>query len=423
MNKTAKTHGFGGFIVCVHHLLTDAWAMSTLISQIVSIYSKVIKNEKIEIDNNLYPYTDFITEENLYLQSDKFKQDEEFWNDLFSENIFEDMSRGISPSNSTYEATRAEFKISKKLTLKILDFCKEAKLSPFTFLLYVMAIYESKVKQTNNIVISTPILNRSGKKEKATFGLFVNNMLYKLNIEENESFYNAITNLNKSQFSYLRHQRYPLQELITNIKSKFQIKENIYNTSVSYQNARVNHDEGDVPYDTVWLFSGYLTIPLIFHIYDMDGTNSFSFMYDYQNKMYDYAQIKDIHNRILYICEQIMENPNILIKDIELATEEEKDKILNEFNNTKVAYDSKKTILDLWEREVKLLPKKTAIICGEKEITYEELNKKSDELAGYLQNEYHLEAGRNISVILDRSIDLIIAALAILKCRLLICFN
>ena len=155
----------------------------------------------------------------------------------------------------------------------------------------------------------------------------------------------------------------------------------------------------------------------------MDGTNSFSFMYDYQNKMYDYAQIKDIHNRILYICEQIMENPNILIKDIELATEEEKDKILNEFNNTKVAYDSKKTILDLWEREVKLLPKKTAIICGEKEITYEELNKKSDELAGYLQNEYHLEAGRNISVILDRSIDLIIAALAILKCRLLICFN
>ena len=213
------------------------------------------------------------------------------------------------------------------MTSKIVDFCKEIKISPFTFLLYVMAIYESKVKQTNNVVLSTPILNRSGKKQKETFGLFVNNMLYKLNIEENTSFYDAITDLNKSQFSYLRHQKYPLQELITNIKSRFQIKENIYNTSVSYQNARTTHEEGTAPYDSEWLFSGYLTIPLVFHIYDMDDTSSFSFMYDYQNKMYDFSQIKDIHNRLLHICEQIMENKNILIKDIELTTEEERENL------------------------------------------------------------------------------------------------
>ncbi len=406
----------GGFILCVHHLLTDAWSVSSLISTIVSTYSKIIKNEKIEIDNNLYPYTDFIKEENEYLQSPKFKQDEEFWEDLFSENIFEDNLSGNSQSNLTYEATRVEFKLSKKMTSKIVDFCKEIKISPFTFLLYVMAIYESKVKQTNNVVLSTPILNRSGKKQKETFGLFVNNMLYKLNIEENTSFYDAITDLNKSQFSYLRHQKYPLQELITNIKSRFQIKENIYNTSVSYQNARTIHEEGTAPYDSEWLFSGYLTIPLVFHIYDMDDTSSFSFMYDYQNKMYDFSQIKDIHNRLLHICEQIMENKNILIKDIELTTEEEREKILNEFNNTKVTYDRKKTILDLWEKEVKLHPEKIAIICGEKEVSYLELDKESEKLAGYLQNEYHVKKGRNISIILDRSIDLVVALLAILKC-------
>ncbi len=406
----------GGFIVCVHHLLTDAWSISMLISTIVSIYSKIIKNEKIEIDNNLYPYTDFITQENQYLQSTKFKQDKEFWEDLFSENIFEDMPIGNSQSNLTYEATRTEFKLSKKVTSKIVDFCKELKISPFTFLLYVIAIYESKVKQTNNIVLSTPILNRSGKKEKNTFGLFVNNMLYKLNIEESTSVYEAITNLNKSQFSYLRHQKYPLQELISNIKSKFQIKENIYNISVSYQNARTNHNEDTVPYDSEWIFTGYLTIPLVFHIYDMDDTSSFSFIYDYQNKIYDFSQIKDIHSRILYIAEQIMENPNILIKDIELTTVEERDKILNDFNNTEVTYDRKKTILDLWAKQVKINPKKVAIICGEKEISYQELDEKSDELAGYLQNKYHLQQGRNISVILERSIDLAVAMLAILKC-------
>ena len=38
----------------------------------------------------------------------------------------------------------------------------------------------------------------------------------------------------------------------------------------------------------------------------MDDTSSFSFIYDYQNKIYDFSQIKDIHSRILYIAEQIM---------------------------------------------------------------------------------------------------------------------
>ncbi len=409
-------YGAGGFIFCVHHLLTDAWSISKLISQVISIYSKIMKNENIEIDNNLYPYTDFIAEESEYLQSDKFKKDEKFWDNLFSENIFEEMYSGTNISNLTYEASRAEFKLSKKMTSRIVEFCKELKISPFTFLLYVMAIYESKVNQTNKVVLSTPILNRNGKKEKETFGLFVNNMLYKLDIDENASFYDAITNLNKSQFSYLRHQRYPLQRLITNIKSKFQIKENVYNTSVSYQNARTNHNEGNVTYDSEWIFSGYLTIPLLFHIYDMDDTSSFSFIYDYQNRMYDFSQIKDIHNRLLYICEQIIDNQNILIKDIELVAEEEKDRILNEFNNTKVSYDKKKTIIDLWERQVKLNAKKTAIICGEKEITYQELDEKSNQLARYLQNKYHVKPGRNISVILNRSIDLVVSALAILKC-------
>ena len=79
-----------------------------------------------------------------------------------------------------------------------------------------------------------------------------------------------------------------------------------------------------------------------------------------------------------------------------------KEKILNEFNNTKVTYDRKKTILDLWEKEVKLHPEKIAIICGEKEVSYLELDKESEKLAGYLQNEYHVKKGRNIFCASDK---------------------
>ncbi len=407
----------GGFFICVHHIISDAWTMGMLVSSVISIYSNLIKKENLSIDfNNKFPYSDFVEQDLAYLDSPKFKLDQDFWDNVFEENIFEDYESYNTISQLDYTASRAEFKLSKKMTLKITDFCKKLKVSPFTFMLFIMAIYESRIKQSNHIVISTPILNRSGQKEKNTFGLFVNNILYKLDIDDSTSFCDAITSLSKSQFSYLRHQRYPFQDLIAHVKDKFQLKDNIYNIAVSYQNARTNHNENTVNYDCKWFFSGYSAIPLLFHIYDLDNTSCFSFIYDYQNKIFDSSQIKDMHHRILYICEQVIDNPNILIKNIELATEEEKYMILNEFNNTSRPYSSKKTILDLWEKQVSLHPDKTAIICDNKKVSFKELDDLSTKFAIYLQKKYRLKSGHNISIVLNRSIDLIVAILSVLKC-------
>lgn len=402
----------GGFFICIHHIISDAWAMSILISSIISIYSKLLKKETITFAEN-FSYGDFVTQENEYLQSAKFQQDEDFWNELFQENIFENAYR--KPSTSCI-ASRAEFSLSKKMTKKILDFCKEIKVSPFTFILFAMGIYESKIKQTKSVVLSAPILNRSSKKDKQTFGLYVNNMLFKLDIDDTACINDALTALSKSQFSYLRHQKYPLQTLIANLKHKFNTKENIYDTSVSYQNARTNHCIENVNYDSHWLFSGFSAVPLLFHIYDMDDTDSFSFLYDYQESQYQYSEIKDIHHRLLYIIDQIMKQPKMMLKDIELVTEEEKNKLLKEFNQTAIKYDTSKTILDLWEEQVSLNAHKKAIICDKKQVSYQELEQLSNHFAAILQQEYKIKPGHNISILLNRSIDLIVAILAVLKC-------
>ena len=191
----------GGFFICVHHLISDAWSMGLLVSSVISIYSKLKNKENLSIDfNNSFDYSDFIKQDSTYLNSPRFKTDQEFWNNLFEENIFEDYDSYTTISHLDYEATRNEFKLSKKMTSKITDFCTKFKVSPFTFMLFIMAIYESRIKQSNHIVLSTPILNRNGQKEKNTFGLFVNNILYKLDIDDSSSFCDAITNLSKTQF-------------------------------------------------------------------------------------------------------------------------------------------------------------------------------------------------------------------------------
>ena len=71
--------GFGGFIVNVHHIISDAATLSFVGTEIVEIYSKLLKNEIIPKKN--YSYIDYINFEKDYINSPKFEKDKAYWNE------------------------------------------------------------------------------------------------------------------------------------------------------------------------------------------------------------------------------------------------------------------------------------------------------------------------------------------------------
>ena len=108
-------------------------------------------------------------------------------------------------------------------------------------------------------------------------------------------------------------------------------------------------------------------------------------------------------------------NLNKSVKSIDLLSKEEKHQILNEFNNTKKDYPKDKTIVDLFEDQVKSTPNNVAIIYKEEKLTYFELNQKVNQFANYLSEHYSISKGDVVVVLLPKSIDTIISYLTILK--------
>ena len=96
-------------------------------------------------------------------------------------------------------------------------------------------------------------------------------------------------------------------------------------------------------------------------------------------------------------------------------TEQDKNKLLVEHNNTKSPYPAGKTLVDLFEEQVKKTPDKTALVFQGKEFTYRELHEQSNQLGAYLRSTYKIERDNLIGIKLERSEWLIIALLGILK--------
>ena len=114
--------------------------MSLFIDETMNIYSKLLKNEKIDLDKNP-SYLNYIENENKYLSSTKFETDKEFWNNIFNYEPEIATVKLYKNNEKSTKAVRKIFTLDKQIYNKIQDFCTENKLSIFTFLMSIYSIY------------------------------------------------------------------------------------------------------------------------------------------------------------------------------------------------------------------------------------------------------------------------------------------
>src|SRR5690606_6045729 len=106
---------------------------------------------------------------------------------------------------------------------------------------------------------------------------------------------------------------------------------------------------------------------------------------------------------------------NIPLNSITFLSESEKHELLSTFNDTFFSYPKDKTIVSLFEDQVVRTPDAVAVVFEGVELTYRELNERSNQLAHYLREQYVIEADDLIGIQLERSLDMIVSILGVLK--------
>ena len=405
----------GGFVINSHHIISDSWTNGIVANDVALIYSKIKKNELYEKDKSL-SYIEYINSEKQYVESNKFQKDKEYWNNLFT--TIPEVATIPSTKNAEKEdniaANRILLDINASLFSKLKSFCTENKVSLYNFFMAIFALYLGRVSNLDEFVIGTPILNRTNYKEKETTGMFINTLPLKITLSHEKTFLENLKDIAINSMSLLRHQKYSFQYLIEDLRKKEPNLPKLYNVLYSYQITKMNDNLDSLNHVTSWAFNKTIADDLDIHMFEWNENDSIQIAYDYRISKYNEQDISDLHARILHMINQILENNNILLKDIEIVTPEEKHKILFDFNNTHVDYPKDKTIVDLFEEQVEKTPDNIAVVFEDQKLTYKELNEKANQLARYLV-EKGVKKGDIIGLFLNKSLEVIIAMFAILK--------
>jgi amino acid adenylation domain-containing protein/non-ribosomal peptide synthase protein (TIGR01720 family) len=130
-----------------------------------------------------------------------------------------------------------------------------------------------------------------------------------------------------------------------------------------------------------------------------------------------YYASEEINNIIKYfnrITGAVLDNLPGKISEPDILSKEEKNELLLDFNNTKAEYPSYKTIHELFEEQVEKSPDMSAVVYENKRLTYNELNKAANRLAGVLRTR-GITSGSIVGIMMQRSLEMIVGVLGIIK--------
>ena len=405
-----KTGIDSGYIfVKLHHLISDAWTFGNVATSLAEYIDMFTENEIGEIEKP--SYIDFIESEKEYMNSEKFSKDKLFWEEYLS-GIEESIGLKENTNKTLIDAKRYTVKLDEDLNRHIKEFCKLNKISPYTAFMNTLAIYLHRVTEKYDFVIGTPVLNRSNFKEKKMMGMFVSTMPVRFKIDEKDTFLEMCKKSGSETMSLFRHQKYPYSLMLQDFREKNNISTNLYEVMISYQNARAEYSDNE-KYSTNWMFSTKVQDQFAIHIMDMDETGILEVHFDYLVDLFEDIEIEYIAKRLFTIIEDGILN-NKTIETINIMPDEEKNLIINKYNDTKREYPKEKTVIELFEEQVNKTPDNIALVFEENQLTYRELNDRVNCLANYLKNK-NINIGDMIGILIDKSFELIVSIIALLK--------
>ena len=404
------TNNQGGFYIKLHHLICDAWGITLSISQIVDNYWKIINNQPI--DSTSKPsYRDYIMLELEYRESAKFLAHKSFWEKKF-ESVPELTMFRARKNTLTTKANRKTFVLSTEMTNEINRFCSEHNISIFTLFFTILAVYVHRITFKQDLVIGTPVLNRINYKQKHTVGMFISTIPVRTYVDPNLEFQDFLKVTSREWKQVLRNQQYPYDLLLRSYRQKHKVSENLIDISISYQNAKF--DIENIKYKSKWHFNGAITESLAIHISDREDEGRLLLDFDYLQDLFNEDEIAQMNGHLLNLLKDAMKYSYKKLSDLQLLSTNERNQLLYDFNQTKIDYPKTRTIHRLFEEQVEKTPDYTAVVFEDQKLSYSELNEQSNQFARTLTR-LGVKPDSVVAILLNRSIDMIVAMIAILK--------
>ncbi|MCH7322498.1 amino acid adenylation domain-containing protein [Solibacillus sp. MA9] len=394
----------------MHHIISDGVSLSILTNEFSELYAgKDLAELKVQ-------YKDYSSWQLKKREGEEFRKQEEYWLKEFSGelpvlNLPTDYTR---PKVKDFSGESISFVLDKEITKKLKNIAKEASSTLYMILLANINILLSRYSGQEDIVVGSAIAGRNHRDLENIIGMFVNTLAIRTNVDSEINFKDYLKSVREKTLSAFENQDYQFEELVEKAAVSRELNRNpIFDVMFVLQNTEEEKLEAEdltfKPYHTSYDVEKFdITINAV------EENDEINFHLSYATSLYKHETIERMVSHFLNIVKEIVRNSKAKLKDIEILDENEKNKLIVEFNDTVTDYPREKVIHELFEEQVNNVPDNIAVVFENKKLTYKELNERSNSLARVLK-EKGVGPDVIVGIITERSVEVIVGIMAILK--------
>ncbi|HHJ52564.1 MAG TPA: amino acid adenylation domain-containing protein, partial [Caldithrix abyssi] len=403
-------------LLTFHHIVSDAWSMSVFVREVAALYEAFSKDQSSPLPPLQLQYVDFAHWQRNWLKGEVLEAQINFWKEYLagSPPLLElptDRPRpAVQTSNGDYIAFHLNPELSKavkELTLKQGATLFMSLLAAFDVLLY-------RYSGQEDFNIGTPIANRNRAEIEPLIGFFVNTLVLRSDLSGNPTFTELLKRVRESALNAYAHQDLPFEKMVDALQPErnlshsplFQVMFSLQNTPGQAQPA------GDLQIMPVEAHSGTAKFDLT--LFMQEAADHLTGAFEFNTDLFDKSTVERMVRHFEKLLTAIVANPDTPIGLLPLIDEQEEKQVLVDWNGTDQPGTFSVTIVDIFERQASQTPDAVAVEYQDQLLTYDQLNKKSNQLAHYLRDK-GVGPDTFVGLSVKRSPEMIVAILGILK--------
>ncbi|HEU4594975.1 MAG TPA: amino acid adenylation domain-containing protein, partial [Pyrinomonadaceae bacterium] len=403
-------------LVTMHHIVSDGWSAAVLTREMTALYAAFTSGADSPLEELPIQYADYAAWQRQHLSGENLERELAYWRQQLggAPALLELPTDRPRPAAQSFCGAHHPLSLSAELTSALKELSQREGCTLFMTLLAGWQALLSRYSNQEEVVVGTPIANRTRAEVENLIGFFVNTLALRGDLTGEPSFRELLGRVREVTLGAYAHQEVPFERLVEELQPERSLSHQpLFQSMFALQNTPrealrlpgLELSELDVENITT-------RFDLSLSLTEVDGclVGTMRYMTD----LFETATIERWCEHFRTLLVGIVANPDERVSKLELLSEAEREQVLVSVNRTDRDYPREHCLHELFEAQVELTPGAVAVVCEEEHLSYAELNRRANQLA------HHLRAAgvgpdSLVPLCVERSVGMLVGLLGILK--------
>jgi amino acid adenylation domain-containing protein len=395
----------------MHHIISDGLSMNILIHEFCNMYQGLV------LPGIGTQYKDYAVWQNSNQYKEIIAKQKDYWLEIFSGDIpvLDLQTEGVRPAIQSYNGASIDLQFDKQLSLSLKRLATDNGATLHMLMMSAFYILLYKYTGQEEFIIGTPIAGRGQDDLKNTVGMFINMLPLRNKVSGGQTFNQLLQAFKLNALAAYDNQDYSFDDLVEQLHLQRDLSRNpLFDVVFALQSSSqdIFSMGEDLKLNLCNLESRTAKYDLSVDVLERPDVVSISI--EYCTDLFSKLMVENLANHYVNILKEVVGFPEIRIRELNMLSVEETSQILYGFNSTERSYERDQTLHALIEKRSVLTPHETSLVYGDVKISYDQLNKRANQVAHALR-EQGISRNDIVGILAERSIDMIVAILAVLK--------